>query len=423
MLEYWIWLSQRRVSDRVKNNLLQQFHTPKAVYRAPEEELKKVPGITAEGIQSILERDLFPSRKILQQCSQLGIRFLTMEDAEYPDRLKQIYDPPVLLYYKGILPDFDRIPVIATVGTRKCSAYGAGTARRLGYEITKCGGLVVSGLAAGIDAAAMKGALTAEGPVVGVLGCGLDVVYPRSSKELYALTEQYGCLLSEFAPGTPPTKYHFPKRNRIISGLSCGVVVVEAPASSGALITAKTALEQGRDVFAVPGNVDLDSFAGSNELLRDGAGVISCGWDVMQEYQAKYPESVHREQKSIPLEKNPEIREEPEEKPKKDFLKVAQKKKLPVRKTQDKSVPNEKSIDKVPAKPYSDLSDTIQRLPEDEKRVACAIGSGEKLVDDVIAEAGLPSGKVLAMLTLLEVKKIITRHPGKRVSLNTGKPN
>ena len=205
---------------------------------------------------------------ILGDCAAKGIYVLTYQDAAYPNRLKHIPDPPLTLYYQGTLPDFDAEPAVAVVGTRRASAYGCLTARRMGYQIAKCGGLVVSGMAGGVDTLAMKGALLAEQPVVGVLGNGLDVVYPRSNRDLYQDVAWRGCLLSEFPPGTPPIGRNFPRRNRIISGLTCGVVVVEAPARSGALITAQLALDQGRDVFAVPGNVDAACSAGSNGLLR-----------------------------------------------------------------------------------------------------------------------------------------------------------
>jgi DNA processing protein len=145
------------------------------------------------------------------------------------------------------------------------------TAKRMGYQIAKCGGIVVSGLAYGIDGMAMSGALTAGQKVIGVLGCGADIVYPKENRWLYRDVERYGCIMSEFVPGTPPHPWNFPKRNRVLSGMSCGVLVVEAPEKSGSLITANLAAEQGRDVFVVPGNIDMPGFVGSNRLLQEGA--------------------------------------------------------------------------------------------------------------------------------------------------------
>lgn len=421
MLEHWIWLAHRSaVSDRLKIELLQHFGTPEHVYFASEEELVQFGKLKSEALESLLDRNLTASRKIQDSCSAGNIRTLTFFDEAYPERLKNIYDPPILLYYKGTLPDFDSLPGIAVVGTRKASAYGTGAARRLGFEISSCGGLVVSGLADGIDAAAMNGALLTGKPTVGVLGCGVDVIYPRSNKTLFADVMRYGCILSEFAPGTEPFRWHFPKRNRIISGLSCGVVVVEAPKKSGSLITAKNALEQGRDVFAVPGNIDLPNFDGSNALLRDGAGAVSCGWDIMEEYRARFPDVVHRAEKTLPSK--PDSPSDTEQSQTEEPLpKVAQKPRVPGKKTKKSESAVQKSIDKQPAAPYSDLSEKLQSLTELQKTIVEPLKRGEQYVDDVIAETGVPAGKMLAELTILELKKIIVRRPGKRIALRTGK--
>ena len=295
---------------------------------------------------------------------------------------------------------------MAVVGTRRASAYGCLTARRMGYQIAKCGGLVVSGLAGGVDTLAMKGALLAEQPVVGVLGNGLDVIYPRSNRDLYRDVACRGCLLSEFPPGTPPNGRNFPRRNRIISGLACGVVVVEAPAKSGALITAQLALDQGRDVFAVPGNVDAGCSAGSNGLLREGAIVAQHGWDVMEEYQALFPDKVHpwtgkTAPSSYPRELA-ELREPPFH-----FAQEAP----PV------SGISEKKIDNGDGRPYSESEELMSTLSDDERTVTSQLSDALRHVDDVIAGSGLPAARVLASLTLLEVKGLAVRHPGKFYSL------
>ena len=232
MLEYWIWLAQTSdLPEKEKVALVKQSQSPEDIYFARR--------------KSQTEDDLSDARKILEDCRRLEIQIVTFSDADYPFRLRHIPDPPMVLYYKGKLPDFENDPAIGIVGTRKASTYGLQTARQLGYQIGKCGAVVVTGMAYGIDAMAASGALTAGQCVVGILGCGADVVYPKSNKELFRKTEQCGCLISEFAPGTPPLRYNFPKRNRIISGLSDGVLLVEAPEGSGALITARRALERG----------------------------------------------------------------------------------------------------------------------------------------------------------------------------------
>ena len=209
-------------------------------------------------------------------------------DAAYPGRLKNIYDPPALLYCKGRLPLLDDLLCVAVVGTRDCTPYGVACAEKLGFGLASGGAAVVSGLAKGIDAAAIRGALRAGGVTVGVVGNGLDVYYPYESRYLYEDVASAGILLSEYPPGTEPASGHFPVRNRIISGLSLAALVVEAPEKSGALITAATALEQGRDVFAVPGPIDAPASVGCNRLIRDGAGLVSDASDILREYEGRF---------------------------------------------------------------------------------------------------------------------------------------
>ena len=242
MLIHWIWLATRQgLNDRMKVAVLQHFQDPEDAYYAEGEAFRRIDGLTIENMEALQDKNLKQAGKILDQCADKDIHILTFQDAAYPRRLKNISDPPLVLYYKGRLPDFDDSPLVAVVGTRKASGYGLTAAKRMGYQIAKCGGTVVSGMAFGIDGVATDGALTAGGTVVGVLGCGADVVYPLSNRALFADVERRGCLLTEFPPETPPQKWNFPKRNRIISGLSNGVLVVEAPERSGALITARQA--------------------------------------------------------------------------------------------------------------------------------------------------------------------------------------
>ena len=417
MLVHWIWFAHRPgVTDRMKLVLLQHFQDPEEMYFAGAGAFDHIEGLTAEAREAMQDKDLTAAEETLEICQRERLHLLTFRDAAYPARLKNIADPPVLLYCKGTLPDLDGNPVIAVVGTRKASAYGLTTAKRMGYQIGKCGGIVVSGMAYGIDGMAMAGALTAGATVVGVLGCGADIVYPPSNKALFRDTESYGCILSEFAPGTPPAKWTFPKRNRIMAGLSCGVLVVEAPEKSGALITARQALDQGRDVFTVPGNIDVPSFAGSNQLLRDGAIPVFSGWDVVSEYEALFPDKI-RKGGSVPRQRaypDEVLRSSQEEKPP---AKVAQKPGKPKKKQPEPEKCNKKVIDKERSAPYIDLNDKLSKLSADEKTIAEALKNGERLVDDVIAEIGMTTGKVLALLTMLELKGILRRLPGKRISL------
>ena len=417
MLVHWIWLSTRaHVGDRTKVELLRHFQDPEGVYFADPESYACIEGLREEGKTALLDKDLSHAEKILRDCHRENLRILTYQDAAYPARLKNISDPPVVLYYKGRLPDFDALPLIGVVGTRKASAYGMSAAKKLGYQIARCGGIVVSGMAYGIDGMATRGALTAGMPAVGILGCGADVVYPPSNRGLFEDMEQYGCLLSEFAPGTLPLGHNFPRRNRIISGLSCGVLVVEAPEKSGALITAQLALDQGRDVFVVPGNIDVDTFVGSNRLLRDGAIAISSGWDILSEYAQQFPDKIQKFD-GVMRQKADDGKSDISAQTEKIQPKVAQKARVLGKDKVSKQNRDKKVIDNGDASPYSDVEDKWPPLLEDEQKIVSALTKEPRPVDDVIAETGLPTAKMLAALTLLQVKGIVKQNPGKRISL------
>ena len=418
MLIHWIWLATRPgMNDRLKVAVLECFGDPEDAFYAGSDSYKNVEGITEEAAQALCDKCLHQAQKILEECADLDIHILTMRDAAYPARLKNISDPPLVLYYKGRLPDFDGQPLIGVVGTRKASPYGITIAKRMGYSIAQCGGVVVSGMAFGIDGVAMAGAMSAGGTVIGVLGCGADVVYPLSNRALFADTVRCGCLLSEFPPGTPPYKWNFPKRNRIISGLSCGVLVVEAPKGSGALITARQAAEQGRDVFVVPGNIGVDSCEGSNALLRDGAILVQSGWDVLSEYEWLFPGKIRQSgglgKQSVYPQEMERINAELEKQP----LKVAQKPRLLEKIKLRNEAREKKVIDNGEKQPYSDVEKNLPSLTDEEKLVVEQLRQGPKLRDDVIADSALPAARVGAILTMLEIKGILGRLPGNMLEL------
>lgn len=380
MLVHWIWFAHRPgLNDRDKMALLQHFRDPEDIYFADDGAFDAI-GLSEDAKTALREKNLTSAEEILEACDREKLHILTCQDAAYPARLKNIADPPNVLYYKGRLPDFDGSPVIGVVGTRKASAYGLTTAKRMGYQIARCGGIVVSGMAYGIDGMAMSGALTAGAPAVGVLGCGADIVYPISNRALFRDTEEYGCILSEFAPGTPPAKWTFPKRNRIISGLSCGVLVVEAPEKSGALITAATALEQGRDVFAVPGPIDAPTSVGCNRLIRDGAGLVTDASDILREYEGRF---------TLDLK---EAREEPE-----------------TLGYQARTVPEPK-----PVAPALSLSRGDVELTDDQIAILKALSDTEPMqVDDLTELVDIPTRRVLSALTVLEIDQYVVQHAGK----------
>ena len=418
MLVHWIWLAHRPgVNDRMKAELLRHFSDPEDIYFADGEAFSHIDGLTKENLESLRDKDLSPAEKILSDVMKYKLHILTYRDVAYPRRLKAIADPPLVLYYKGSLPDFDNNPVIGVVGTRKCTPYGLSAAKKFGHEIASCGGILVSGLAEGIDAMAMKSALSAGGCPVGILGCGAEQVYPKKNQWLFADTERYGCILSEFPPETPAYGWNFPKRNRIISGLSCGVLVVEAPKGSGSLHTARHALEQGRDVFVVPGNLDQPTFEGSIQLLRDGATLVSSGWDILSEYEALYPGKIRRDTKPsrqrVYADELPRQTEETGKKP----LKVAQKDSVPRSEPIKKEKSYKKDVDKLSTGNYSDVNKDLSALSPEQQAIVKALSGGERLVDQIIAETGLSAGRVSTALTMLVIKGHVAKLPGNRFHL------
>lgn len=282
---YWFWLFNIPGIGRCKvRALVERFGSATGVYKASEEELKRVDGFSTGDVESVVaSRTDVSLWERAKDMERKGISFVHMWHDDYPARLKNVYDAPVVLYYKGKLPLNDK-PSVAVVGARNCTPYG----RHMAYELCKgfatLGWQVISGLAMGIDAAAHKGCVDGGGYTCGVLGCGVDVCYPRSNIELYSEVLEEGCIMSEYAMGTPPHPGQFPIRNRIISGLADIVVVVEARAKSGSLITVEHALEQGKTVLAVPGRVGDSLSEGCNWLLKIGAGVITEAADIESEY-------------------------------------------------------------------------------------------------------------------------------------------
>ncbi len=415
MLVYWIWLTTRAgLGDRGRMALLEHFAAAEDIYFADAAAYDRVETLSPAAIASLQDKKLTEAENIISACRRENIQILTWQDAAYPKRLKNITDPPVVLYYKGQLPQVDALPLIGVVGTRKASAYGMTAAKRLGYQIAACGAVLVSGAATGVDGMAMRGALSTGEIVIGVLGCGADIVYPASNRALFADTQRQGCLLTEFPPGTPPIGANFLRRNRIISGLSCGVLVVEAPERSGALNTALHAAEQGRDVFVVPGNIDVETCRGSNALLREGAIAVSSGWDVVSEYESRFPGKIRKNTQHSHQTAYPDEVAQQEEKP---LLKVAQTPKTPEKKQRKALFNRKKEIDKEPQTPYIVPEEPLPPMSEEEESIYTLIRQGADLVDEVIARAELPAGQVLSTLTMLQIKGVVTLLPGNRVEL------
>ncbi len=402
MLLYWIWFAELPdIQLWQKHILLQYFADPEEIYHAKEDAFSVIPDITDSIVKALSNKDLSRAQGILRACQEKNIHLLALGDAAYPRQLKNTADAPIVLYYKGTLPDLDNWPVIAIVGTRKATPYGMTVARRMGAQIASCGGIVISGGASGVDTMALSGALTCNVPVVAVLAGGVDVVYPKPNTALFAQIATQGCLISQYPPGTPHYRWNFPVRNRVMSGMSDGVLIVEAPKISGALITADAALEQGRDIFAVPGNIDVPACAGSNALLQGQARPAFSGWDILKEYTALYPDKVH---KAAP--------------PDSVFQETAPEKRVAEEVILPKKVENTRkiSVDKDKKSSYSVIDKPLPPLTEQEKDILSHISGTPRPVDDVISETGLPSQKVLSVLTMLAIKGVVENHPGGLIS-------
>ncbi len=376
MIEYWVWLSTRKnVGARTAGALLDAFGSPEEVFRADKDRLAATGCITPSMLPSLLDKSLREVNHILSDCAAKRIRLLTLHEDGYPASLRAIADPPLVLYILGDLPEIEERPVIGIVGARSGSAYGLSVADRMGYALHHGGCTIVSGMAKGIDGAAMRGALKAGNRVIAVLGCGVDRIYPRENKDLYNELLTRGCILSEYPPETPPLSENFPPRNRIISGLSDGVLIVEAAKKSGSLITAEFALEQNRDVFAIPGNIGAPACEGSNRLIRNGAELVQDADDILQAYAYRYD--------------------------------------LPDEQAQPDTDP-EKTIDIDHPINYIDAKVIPESLSPDAQTLMQTLGTSTMTMDELIEATGLSAGKVLSTATLLEVKGFLQRLAGNR---------
>lgn len=280
---YWFALkSIPNVGNVTFRRLLEHFGSPSKALAASQDELAAVEGLRKSIAGAIKSHNYHQEAEKAAAALELsGTRLVTLLDEDYPSLLKEIPDPPPFFYLKGKLPAPGLS--IAIVGSRRATEYGLSTTKRLAQELAEQGITIVSGLAAGVDAAAHRAAMQVSGATVGVLGCGIDIIYPKENRELYRAMAEQGGIISEFSPGTEPEAPNFPRRNRIISGLSRGVLVVEAAEKSGSLITARFALEQGREVFAVPGNINFRASRGTNTLIKQGAKLVETVADIIGE--------------------------------------------------------------------------------------------------------------------------------------------
>lgn len=382
---YWaalhkIWENKQN-SGRILRELLQHT-TGEFLWKASALTLDQhLPDLPAEYKQALLfERRRYDLSKIEAYIQKNQIHILLFHDALYPSLLKEIHQPPAILYYKG---NFINEPLqIGMVGSRNADGYGLRAAETIGAQFSQANVPVVSGLAKGIDAAAHKGAITQQGGTIAVQGCGIDQVYPKENKKLAdeILAHEKGCILTEFPIGSEPAAWHFPMRNRIISGLSQGVVIVQAARKSGAYITVETALEQGRDVFAVPGELYNPLSEGPHQLLKEGAQMITCAEDVLASY------GIHKEAK-----------------------KKSRKSNKSETKNENNAKPEEQQMTLFQAPPTPDVP-----LTSEEERVLGLFTTEPLSIEEAAYLAKLPMSELMAILSMLELYGLIEPMVGRK---------
>jgi len=368
ILKYWIALkSIEGIGNVTFPALVDKFGSLPAVFSASASDLKEIKGISSQIATAVANFKCWNKVKVeLELIKKNNINIITYKDELYPRKLLNVYDRPPYIYVRGSLNKDDIN--IAIVGSRAASTYGKYTTEKISRDLALKGVTVVSGMARGIDSAAHRGAITAHGRTIAILGSGLDIVYPPENKKLFADIIENGAVISEFSLGTPPRAVNFPVRNRIISGMSYGVVIVEAGEKSGSLITARLALEQGREVFAVPGSIDSAGSRGTNKLIKQGAKLIENTDDIIEEILPQI--EVGALSKSTPVSNN----EDPDRK----------------------------------------LSEVLNEVG---KKILNSVSKKSVHIDDLISSTGLPSADILSELTTMELKGIIQQNPGKFFSL------
>ena len=392
-LIYWIWLSLLNLSPRAVTAVLQHCGDAERAYAEESDAFHGLRGITAREAEALENRDLTAAEFSQRRCLEQKLQILPLTDPAYPERLKQIAEPPAALYIQGEFPELDKAPVLAVIGTRRASAYGLRMSRELAFQIASGGATVLSLLTPGADEAAAAGMIQAGTPCIGVLGTAHEACRWPLMRQVVG----NGAVVSEYPPGKEQFRHFFRERNRLAAGLSDGVVVVEAPEKSGTRLFVTEAAEQGKDVFAVPGNADSETAAGTLNLLKEGAKLVTCGTDVLEEYLLRFPElkkNLNRENSS------------------------GHKKTVPVSGEPDGTY-NSGNVSAVSAASApEDLRNQLQNLSADQLALIAAISPPATHVDDIVERSGLPVAKVLAQLTVLEIKGFVKREPGRNFSLN-----
>lgn len=447
---YWIWLAEALGCDNA--DFLTFLHadmTPLDVYLATEADVGDL-DISEKTKRAILNKDLDGAYEINDRCVAHSIGILTYENPKYPSRLKLIGTPPPVLYYLGELPDLNSKLALGMVGTRRISEYGKRYAYKIGYELGAADAVVVSGMALGGDSIAMCAAINGGGKVMAVLGCGVDVVYPKQHGILYREIIKNGAVVSEYPPTTPVKGMNFPIRNRLISGMTVGTLIIECDMKSGAMITARHAVEQGRDLFAIPGKIGESSSDGTNSLIQEGAAVVLRTDDILSGYEFYYGNKIdyirlsyaraRSELDERALEKagvcsrvnrgagrseepeNPEESEELRQRSRNNILRPKIKTSFPERiksmvvgnKTADKGENKNAGAERRPAerKAIKPSSAEPRGLTDDERKVYEAMPDNRAVSLDYLMSRGIGISEAVATLALLEIKGLVSSMPG-----------
>lgn len=396
--EYWLWLQCALGVGAKTDELIAYFGDPEKMYNAGSNEWRLSGLLTDKKINAL--KSISPSETggIFRECKAKGYSIITPDNINYPERLKQLRDMPLVLYALGDTSVLKDTVSIGVVGTRNASNYGIETAQKLSFALASSGVTIVSGGALGIDSEAHAGAMLAKGRTVAFLGCGLSFDYLKENASLRRAITKYGAVVSEFAPFTPASRTTFPIRNRLISGLTLGTLVIEAGIKSGSLITANFALEQGKDVFAVPGDIVRSSFDGANHLIKNGAKPVFSAMDILSEYEYLYGDLIDFSKAETSLSQIPYV--EYRKKQKKEA-------------SQESVIKNEveKVKKQVEVKEKKDLDASFSM---EAKKVYSVLSSEPTHVDDILRQTALKMSDVLSALTELELMGEIESIEGKK---------
>ena len=399
-LKYWLWLtSRKRMEARKVLAVLDCFVTPERAYYADGEEYGQLPG-SPGAWSGLLDKSMDLPDRILADCDRLGVDIMTLQDADYPQRLRQLADPPAVLYWRGKKLRVDDEAAIAVVGAREPSEYGRMAAEKFGLELSAGGALVVSGIAQGVDGCAIRGALKGGGPVISLLAGGVDRITPKEHRFLAEDVAAVGALVSEYPPGTEPRGDHYRPRNRILSGLSLGVLAVECRPFGGTMLTVNHALEQDRDVFAVPGPIDAQMSEGTNRLIQQGAKLVTCGRDILEEYWDRFPQKLAS---AAPLP--PQVAQARLEEPRE-----------PDRQPEREAVPPAGEAGEAPAPGRERVprGEQKNRFTDDELTILAALADKPLGADEIVERTQIPARYVLSALTMLQVQGAVEERPGRR---------